>query len=274
MSINRLRFMLVFTALLPQCVWAQYKHTTYDLVTAQEDNYLGAVNEITEAYFKPDGKDTVALYTAHHRYTKDGLRLHRELVGPQVLDAYDYQYANGRLVAMENLYTQYKSPTLLATEYTGQSLRHTVYTYTSDGCPAMKVLSLISGDGDTISDTTRYVCDKECRIVEQIGDMGCRYEYDEVGRVVTSINETYGYSSHNEYDKLWHLTKMTITEGTQTATYVFSYNSNGFESDIYYTDSDGNQQSVHYDYTYDSHGNWLTRSDGTTLIRRTITYFE
>ena len=175
---------------------------------------------------------------------------------------------------MENLYTQYISPTSLATEYTRQSLRHTVYTYTLDGCPAMKVLGLISGDGDTISDTTRYVCDKECRIVEQIGDMGCRYEYDEVGRVVTYVNETYGYSSHSEYDKLSHLTTATLTQGTQTATYVYSYNSNGFESDIYYSDSDGNQQSVHYDYTYDSHGNWLTRSDGTTLIRRTITYFE
>lgn len=274
MSGNRFRYVLVLIALLPQCVWAQYKHTLYDQVTAAEDQLFGAVNEITEEYFKLDGKDTVALYTAHHSYTMDGLRLHRELVGPQVLDAYDYKYANGRLIAMENLYTQYTSPTLLSAKYTQQSRRLSTYFYTADGCPAMKVLSFISGDGDTISDTTRFVCNKECRIVEEIGAMKCHHEYDKFGSVVTSVSESYGYASHSEYDKLAHLTKATLTQGTQTATYVYSYNTNGFESDIYYSDSDGNQQSVHYDYTYDSHGNWLTRSDGTTLIRRTITYFE
>ena len=34
------------------------------------------------------------------------------------------------------------------------------------------------------------------------------------------------------------------------------------------------EEHAHYDYTYDSHGNWLTRTNGNTIIRRKITYYE
>ena len=265
--------LLVLLVLVMPCARAQYKNTGYDYVTAKEDNLHGAVNEITEQYFGVGRGDTVALYTAHQRYTRDGLRLHRELAGVQVLDEYDYQYVDGRLVLVVNTYTEYKSPALLMDEYTRQSVRRTSYSHTLDGCPAMKVLNMVSGDGDTISDTLFFVCDAQCRVIEERGKSVKRYVYDEEGKMVSSAAIGANKCSYS-YDAQGHVVKNELTYGVETGTFVFCYNDHGFESDITLTTDDGLHQSMHYDYTYDRHGNWVTRSDGTTMIRRTITYYN
>lgn len=265
---------LAVLLLAATCAQAQYKNTFYDQITASEDNLLGKVKDVTESYYNMHGSDTTAMYRAHQRYTHDGLREHHELVGHQVLDAYDYQYTDGRLVYVENTYTQYISPTILSNQYEKTNKRYDHYTHTADGCPEKRVHSMVNDDGDSIEATTFFQCDPSCRILASTGVFAKSFHYDELGRIDSCAYENTGSTSTYEYDELWHITKISFTEGTLSGSIVYSYNTNGFEEDVEYSDSDGNRQHVHYDYTYDNHGNWLTRSDGSTLIKRKITYYE
>lgn len=263
------------TKLIEQQESARYKNTGYEMVTAAEDSYRGRVNTVTERFYSVTSSDTAALYVLHHSYNEAGYRMHRELGSQQMLQASDYTYADGRLVGIEEMYTQYLSPTVMRNSYEKSNPTHIHYTHASNGFPATMVREMVSGDGDSIRKTTVFVCDAHGRVTEGREDCGgfiTQYTYDESGRMVSIV--TVGMSSgSNEYDAQGRVVKSHLTMGGESGTYTFSYNDHGDEADIILTMSDGNTQSVHYDYTYDSHGNWLTRNDGNILVRRTITYY-
>ena len=190
-----------------------------------------------------------------------------------MLQTSDYHYANGRLVGIEEMYTQYLSPTVMRNSYEKSNPTHIRYTHTSDGYPATMVREMVSGDGDSIRTTLVFTCDAQGRVLEEHGDpLNNTYSYDTEGRMVSVV--TVGMSSgSNEYDAKGRVAKSHLTMGGETAIYTFKYNDHGDASDIILTVSDGNSSSFHYDYTYDTHGNWLTRNDGNLLVRRSITYY-
>ena len=250
-----------------------YKNTGYEMVTAAEDYYRGKVYKITERFYQVNSSDTAALYVLHHNYNEAGYRLHRELGSQQMLQTSDYHYANGRLVGIEEMYTQYLSPTVMRNSYEKSNPTHIRYTHTSDGYPATMVREMVSGDGDSIRTTLVFTCDAQGRVLEEHGDpLNNTYSYDTEGRMVSVV--TVGMSSgSNEYDAKGRVAKSHLTMGGETAIYTFKYNDHGDASDIILTVSDGSSSSFHYDYTYDTHGNWLTRNDGNLLVRRSITYY-
>ena len=259
--------------LIEQQGQVRYKNTGYEMVTAAEDGYRGRVNTVTERFYSVTTADTAALHVLHHSYNEAGYRQHYELGSQQMLQTSDYEYADGRLVGIEEMYTQYLSPMVMRSSYEKSNPTHIHYTHAPNGFPATMVREMVSGDGDSIRTTLIFTCDTQGRVLEEHGDpLNKIYTYDTEGRTVSVV--TVGMSSgSNEYDAQGRLSKSHLTMGGESGTYTISYNNHGDPSDIILT-VNNKDQGFHYDYTYDTHGNWLTRNDGNLLIRRTITYYK
>ena len=244
------------------------------MVTAAEDGYRGRVNTVTERFYSVTSSDTAALYVLHHSYNEAGYRLHRELGSQQMLQASEHSYTDGLLVGIEEMYTQYLSPTVIRNSYEKSNPTHIRYTHTSNGYPATMVREMVSGDGDSIRTTLIFTCDAQGRVLEEHGDpLNNIYTYDTDGRMVSVVNIGWGNGTY-EYDALGRVVKSEFAFGGESGTYTFIYNEYGDELEATLTSSNGNSQSVHYDHTYDTHGNWLTRNDGNIMVRRTITYYK
>ena len=75
-------------------------------------------------------------------------------------------------------------------------------------------------------------------------------------------------------DKVWSYAIKSSYEGLNNETYrYYIYNEKGFVS-AYIDNFTGEENTTHYEYTYDSYDNWVTRRSDNNFIVRKITYYE
>lgn len=177
-----------------------------------------------------------------------------------------YLYTNGRLTEVRS-WSDVDSTT-------------TRYHYSHNGCLSYAVTYLFENGNPKVYDTTKYHCDSLCRITMEIFHSfkdTVRCTYDENNNIVTWCNwercdEGCDGCTRFIYDDLGRLVKEQHRHRFSNGDKVYTYNEEGYVSD--YTVTFAFEEHIHYDYTYDSHGNWLTRTNGNTIVRRKITYFE
>ena len=98
------------------------------------------------------------------------------------------------------------------------------------------------------------------------------YTYIRAGHLVTRSGSYY--SNTFEYDNQGNLTKFVLKNDNFTREIIYVRNHHGDITEYQRTDSDGTTEYHHYEYTYDNHGNWLTRTEGICITTRKITYYE
>ena len=123
-------------------------------------------------------------------------------------------------------------------------------------------------------DTSHIQCDELCRIIkeEKINTESTFYTYDHAGHLVT-MSGIY-YSNTFEYDKQGNLTKCVHKNVNYKSITEYIRNEHGDVTEYIQTTSDGDTEYHHYEYTYDSHSNWLTRTEGSSITTRKIKYYE
>ena len=83
-----------------------------------------------------------------------------------------------------------------------------------------------------------------------------------------------GDTLHYIYNENGQIIKTIYESGSMVRTRTFVRNQYGDIVDEYVTETDGEKNHHHFDYTYDTHRNWLTCRSGITVTTRKITYYE
>ncbi|MBO7101263.1 MAG: hypothetical protein J6V98_04500 [Bacteroidales bacterium] len=213
---------------------------------------------------------------------------------------------NGRLLEQKSLwhaeypYERYIYSGDVLTEVICWNWEDTIrlfYHYSADGCLETVRLNYYAFfEEKRTEDTAHFQCDELCRIImeKEINEDSTFYTYDREGHLVTRSGNYY--SNTFEYDNQGNLTKFVLKNGNFTREIIYSRNLHGDITEYQRTDSDGATEYHHYDhgditeyqrtdsdgateyhhyeYTYDNHGNWLTRTEGICITTRKITYYE
>ena len=147
------------------------------------------------------------------------------------------------------------------------------YHYSTEGCLETVHWDYYD-DGEKIEGQEAHIqCDELCRIIMKERDLDSTfYTYDSAGHLAT-MSGNY-YSDTYEYDKHGNLTREVIINGEYTCITTYIRNEHGDVTEYRRTASDGTNEYYRYEYTYDNHGNWLTRIEGTSITTRKITYYE
>lgn len=149
------------------------------------------------------------------------------------------------------------------------------YHYTADGCLETVRINYYDYEIDGRTEDTAHIqCDELCRIImeEETNKDSTFYTYDRAGHLVTRSGSYY--SNIFEYDNQGNLTKFALKNGNFTREIIYVRNLHGDVTEYQRTDSDGTTEYHHYEYTYDNHDNWLTRTEGAIITTRKITYYE
>lgn len=114
---------------------------------------------------------------------------------------------------------------------------------------------IVSGNQEIIYDNKGRISEIKVGI-DRLGG-GYKYEYDNNGRVKIEVS------------------LLSLLGNTAEMRNQFFYNNKGQIVKKILTTNDGAEQTIIYsDYTYDSHGNWISRKkDGSTIETRTIEYY-
>jgi hypothetical protein len=204
--------------------------------------------------------------TLYLHFNEEGLLIERNSLWHEEYPYSKYLYTDGKL-------TEVKS-------WSSVDSTTTQYHYSPDGCVSYAVTYFYEHGNLVEYDTSKYRCDSLCRITMEIFDNSkdtVRCTYDRHGRMTKWCNwerceegcdgcTEYIYDDQGRLIKEQHRHRYSIGEKE------YFYNEEGYVSDL--KDSFALEEHTHYDYTYDSHGNWLTRTNGNTIIRRKITYYE
>lgn len=149
------------------------------------------------------------------------------------------------------------------------------YHYSANGCLKAVRLNYYDYEVDQRTEDTAHIqCDKLCRIImeEETNKDSTFYTYDRAGHLVTRSGSYY--SNTFEYDNQGNLTKFALKNGNFTREIIYVRNLHGDVTEYQRTDSDGATEYHHYEYSYDKYGNWLTRTEGSSITTRKITYYE
>ena len=149
------------------------------------------------------------------------------------------------------------------------------YHYSADGClEAVRCNYYAFLEEKRTEDTSHIKCDELCRITmeEKTNKDSTFYTYDREGHLVTRSGSYY--SNTFEYDNQGNLTKFVLKNGNFTREIIYVRNHHGDVTEYQRTDSDGTTEYHHYEYSYDKYGNWLTRTEGSSITTRRITYYE
>ena len=204
--------------------------------------------------------------TLYLHFNEEGLLIERNSLWDEEYPYSKYLYTDGKL-------TEVKS-------WSSVDSTTTQYHYSPDGCVSYAVTYFYEHGNLVEYDTSKYRCDSLCRITMEIFHNSkdtVRCTYDRHGRMTKWCNwercaegcdgcTTYIYDSQGRLVQEKH--RHRYSNGDK----IYRYNPQGDVSD--YADTFATEESTHYEYIYDSHGNWLTRTNGNTIIRRKITYYE
>lgn len=149
------------------------------------------------------------------------------------------------------------------------------YHYTADGCLETVRRNYYDYMVDKRTEDTAHIqCDELCRIImeKEINEDSTFYTYNRAGHLVTRSGSYY--SNTFEYDNQGNLTKFVLKNDDFTREIIYSRNLHGDVTEYQRTDSDGATEYHHYEYSYDKYGNWLTRTEGSSITTRKITYYE
>lgn len=138
------------------------------------------------------------------------------------------------------------------------------YHYSEDGClDAVRCNYYAFLEEKRTEDTSHIQCDELCRITmeEKPNTDSNFYTYDSAGHLVTMSGRYY--LNTFEYDKQGNLTKCVHKNGAYKCITEYVRNEHGDVTEYKRTASDGTDEHHHYEYTYDNHGNWLTRREGS-----------
>ena len=265
----RIKHIILATLLLFVCkgTSAQGILTVIDNYPLNWENLRGPVKEmeLQELLLFEDGEiyyeDTLYLH-----FNKEGQLLLRNSLWHEEFPYSEYHYSDGRLIEVTS-WSQVASVTVK-------------YHYSPDGC-IEQLVTCFYEDGKPVGcDTTKYHCDSQCHITMEIfHDFKdtVRCTYDENGRMTTWCNwercaEGCDGCTTYLYDDQGRLVKEQHRHRYSNGDKEYVYNEEGYVSD--YSDTFAYTEHTHYEYTYDSHGNWLTRRNGNTLVKRKITYYE
>lgn len=152
---------------------------------------------------------------------------------------------------------------------------HMFYHYSDDGClEAVRCNYYAFLEEKRTEDTSHIQCDELCRITmeEKPNTDSDFYTYDSAGHLVTMSGRYY--LNTFEYDKQGNLTKCVHKNGNYKIITEYFRNEHGDVTEYIRTTSDGTDEHHHYEYTYDNYGNWLTRTEKSSIISRKITYYE
>lgn len=197
--------------------------------------------------------------TLYQRYDKYGYVIEIVSLRQEEYPSWAYiKYKDGRINEM-----MYKS--------WSDSMR-IIYRYTPDGCPKEVIYDYFDG---TDNDTTFIRCDAQGRITSEHGKLASNvnYIYNAQGLLVKHIYEN-GDTLHYIYNENGQIIKTIYESGSMVRTRTFVRNQYGDIVDEYVTETDGEKNHHHFDYTYDTHRNWLTCRSGKTVTTRKITYYE
>ena len=149
------------------------------------------------------------------------------------------------------------------------------YHYSADGClDAVRCNYYAFLEEKRTEDTSHILCDELCRIImEEKPNMDSTfYTYNSAGHLAT-MSGNY-YSNSFEYNKQGRLTREVHINGAYKSITEYIRNEHGDVTEYKRTSSDSTTGHHHYEYTYDNHGNWLTRREGSSITTRKITYYE
>ena len=206
-------------------------------------------------------KDTVRFATIHLFFNRQGQLIQRNSFEDYEDSFIEYHYTDDKLSMVTCWRKIYFEESHFDT---------TFYYYTPYGCPE----KYVSGNN-----TTLLLCDSLCHITMEINNYQdtVHCTYDEYGRIVKWCNwercdegcdgcTTYIYDNQGRLVKKQH--RHRYSNGDEE----FFYNGEGDVSDS--KDTFGLGEQIHYEYTYDGHGNWLTRRHRLYVTQREITYYE
>lgn len=235
------------------------------------DEYLrGPVKEveILELYGF-EGEELVSEDTVYLHFDEAGQLIQRNSIWEEEYPYSEYRYVDGKLAEV----TAWSDVGSVSTKY-----------HYSNGCLAFSVTTFFVEGKPDGSDTIIYQCDSLCHITMEIfhdGNDTIRCTYDENGRMKTWCNwercaEGCDGCTSYIYDDQGRLVKEQHRHRYSNGYKEYIYNEEGYVSD--YIDFFVTKEHTHYEYTYDNHGNWLTRKSFNNgmynLTIRKITYYE
>lgn len=234
----------------------------YGVTTAE--GFHGHVKEVAvrATWFQSDST-TIQQDSIYYRFSEDGLLLQKNNPNPTGHNQFiTYHYHNGKLTKVED-------------RDDDGCLFLYVYLYKTNGCLKEVVRDYYEDDRLVTSDTSTLHCDDLCRIIMEDSVF---YTYNNAGlissRTFLKHQITYEYDTQNRLVKETSIEK----ESSFSRTTTYSYNETGCVSDVeesFHLSADyTNTKRVHYEYTYDSRGNWVTCTAQGFVMKRKITYYD
>ena len=261
---------LILAALL---VMACSTATGQGLLTLNDDplsyeNLRGPVKEVEllDMTAFEDGETTI-WDTIYLLFNEDGQILQRNCFMHAEYPYIIYLYTNGKLTE-EKWWNSY------------DSIRRQ-YHYSPNGCLSYAVEFYYEEGEQKIYDTNQYHCDSLCRVTMQIYHNfqdTVRCSYDKSGKMTKWCNwqrckEGCDGCIKYIYDKQGRLVKEEHRLLYSMGDKEYIYNEKGFVS-TYIENFAGEENTIHYEYTYDNYDNWVTRRRDNYFIIRKITYYE
>lgn len=252
---------MIIMLLATSSMQAQFlSFTNYTPITTATEGLRGPVKELelvelNRGYSEPE---PVSMDTLYMHFDQTGRLLERNSL-------WHAEYPYERYIYSGDLLTEMifwnQSDTI-----------HMFFHYTTKGC-LETVLWKYKNENDEMTENTTYIqCDEMCRIIkEEDNNKSTFYTYNQTGQLAT-MSGSY-YSNTYEYDEQGNLTKCVLRNGDYTGITTYIRNSYGDVTE-YHRTAYGTDENHHYKYTYDRHGNWLTRSEGSDITTRKITYYE
>ncbi|MBR1549919.1 MAG: hypothetical protein IJ634_04710 [Bacteroidales bacterium] len=221
-------------------------------ITAADNGMHGPVKEV---YIIGEGIDDESSWTRTYYYDQRG----------RLTEYHEWSYGGG--VGFILHYTDSRLDSITAAN---DSIYHEgwFYTYDADGCPTRQIARLYDGN-----DTIYYTC-KDGLIVEERSRLDTtQYRYNADRRMASET--VHGATTYFDYDAHGHLTKQTMQNGDFVRTETNTYNAEGNVVEYrQYTNTDNDTLVLQYEYTYDSHGNWMTCTGNEFREEQDIIYYD
>lgn len=253
---------LCASLLLFGCLSAQVEkpQAIHSAPTTESEGLRGKVKEVeVQEVMVPTDNVTNYIDTIFLHFNEEGQLLQRNSIWEEEFPFSDYQYTNGRLTKQ------------ISWNWSRKDSITNHYYYSSDGC--LEHVVILSYEHGRIwhSDTDYVRCDAQCRIIMELIPDTISYTYDVDGNL-TLFNGYDGYTRYIYDDKGRLVKKMSRHIGHCDENYT--YNAQGDVEEYTFIYSTGDKEVTHFEYTYDNHGNWISRKSGINIIRRRITYYE
>ena len=229
-------------------------------ITAIAYGLHGHVKEVSTEGWIIDGE---AHWTSTYLFDRKG----------QTIETDEWSYGGG-----EHLLFYYIDGKLDRILFADDTTGHTGYFYTYDtieGGPLMRIYK----SSYSTTDTVHYTCDNNLIVAERSpqGERQYSYKLDPISQEYLLATETQdGITTQYDYDTDGRMIKRTtLDNGVVTRTETFTYNDHGDLIEYQQTSpNDDDPLIIIKEYTYDSHGNWITCTSNLYYEQRTITYYN